>query len=510
MRNIRLISVFLLIAPLRAVFPQEAKIYPTDVELVLQKAKKNRKELENFLNYCKEGNDSLKWKAGCFLVRNMDIHYSETFYWADSLNNKVSFNELDYPNYSLSIKAFKDLNAKTKLHPIIRKEYDIDAIKGDFLIKNIERAFTDWKKPVCRNLAFNEFCEYLLPYRSMTEKLEDWQKEYADTFKLSESILLGASIRTITNQLNNKIGGYFVSSFSYEEKNNPVSFLSPSQLLFRKRGHCEDMVNLTALALRSQGLPCRIDMVTYHGTSTGRHFWNVTFDEKHEIVPFEGSKSVEEFIINREPSKVISITYSKQPDALACQLTSIDIPNNFLRMQNYKDVTNQYWRTQDISCSLFKNYSKQVAYAAVLNGLSWSPAWWGKITNEKEVVFPKMGCGVVYLPMIYESGKLIPAAYPIMLLDTKEQQILIPNKINTHTIVMKEKDKYLKYRQGKLYKLFYWDNKWVLLEQKQATDKTELIFDNVPTNALLLMVPEYTQHKERPFIITSSGERIWW
>ena len=344
----------------------------------------------------------------------------------------------------------------------------------------------------------------------MTEKLEDWHTLFADTLKLSNNEIYGAGIKTRTNLLNNKLGGYFVSSFTYEEKNNPVSYLSPSQILFRKRGHCEDMVNFTNLAFRSQGLPCRIEMVTHHGTSTGRHFWNATIDENQQIVPFEESKTIDEFIIHREPAKIISFTYSKQPEALASLIPQQEIPFNFLQWKNYKDVTQRYWRTQDINCDLFKNYSKQVAYIAVLNGLNWSPTWWGKISNENKVVFPKMGCGIVYLPMIYTNGKLIPASYPVALYDTKEQKTLIPDQQKTRTIVMKEQDKYLKYRAGKIYRLYFWDNKWVLIKQKMASNDNQLSFENVPENALLLMVPEYTQHKERPFIITSDGERIWW
>lgn len=38
---------------------------------------------------------------------------------------------------------------------------------------------------------------------------------------------------------------------------------------------------------------------------------------------------------------------------------------------------------------------------------------------------------------------------------------------------------------------------------------TELVFENIPSDALLLLLPEYTQGKERPFIFTETGERQW-
>jgi hypothetical protein len=127
-----------------------------------------------------------------------------------------------------------------------------------------------------------------------------------------------------------------------------------------------------------------------------------------------------------------------------------------------------------------------------------------------QVTFPKMCCGVVYLPLLFVSGKLMPAAYPVLLYDTKEEQVLKPNKAKRHGIVLNEQEKYLKYRGGKKYKLYYWDNKWEFVAEKLASDQTQLTFESVPTNALLLLLPEYTAGKERPFIITDAGERLWW
>ena len=37
---------------------------------------------------------------------------------------------------------------------------------------------------------------------------------------------------------------------------------------------------------------------------------------------------------------------------------------------------------------------------------------------------------------------------------------------------------------GNLYELFYWDNKWVSLGRQTAKEH-ELVYDNVPSNALL-------------------------
>lgn len=484
--------------------------YPGGVETVLKKSGKNRAELEKFLMYCRHSRDPLKWDAACFLIRNMDIHYSEVYHWVDEKNNKIEYNELSYSNFSQAIKAFENLSSEVKMKPVISKVYDMHVIKADYLIKNLELALSAWESPLGRHLSFDEFCEYLLPYRNITEALEDWRLVYRQTFSPKNKESGKTQVKEATNLLNNRLTGYFVSSFSYEDKRSPVSFISPSQMLFRKRGHCEDMVNFTLFAFKSQGIPCRIDMVPYHGTSTGRHYWNVAVDKQHRIIPFEGSNNtVDKFMLKREPSKVISITYAKQPDALASLIPKEEIPENYLQNANFIDVTNQYWPVQDMKVQLNRTDNKQVAYVAVLNGLTWRPAYWGKIENNW-VVFPKMACGVVYLPMIYNQGELFPAAYPVILFPDKRTLTLVPDKKNTRRIRLEEQAGYLKFRQGSTYKLYYWDHKWVLAGSKFITNQTTLYFNSIPDNALLLLVPNHSSRKERPFYIDKTGKRYWW
>ena len=54
---------------------------PPQVESVLNLSGDNKNELKTVLNYYAQKHDSLKWKAACFLIGNMDIHFSEQFYW---------------------------------------------------------------------------------------------------------------------------------------------------------------------------------------------------------------------------------------------------------------------------------------------------------------------------------------------------------------------------------------------------------------------------------------------
>ena len=45
---------------------------------------------------------------------------------------------------------------------------DVEIIRSDFLIANIEKAFSQWKEGEwATHVSFQDFCEYLLPYKAV-------------------------------------------------------------------------------------------------------------------------------------------------------------------------------------------------------------------------------------------------------------------------------------------------------------------------------------------------------
>lgn len=58
------------------------------------------------------------------------------------------------------------------------------------------------------------------------------------------------------------------------------------------------------------------------------------------------------------------------------------------------------------------------------------------------------------------------------------------------------------------YELFYWNNSWVSLGKKIATDYS-LNYDNVPFNALLLLKCTTEGKENRIFTWEDNGQR-WW
>lgn len=469
----------------------------------------NKIALTKVLDYFSKDKNNLKYQAACFLIEHMSIHNSYNYYWADSLNNEVAFDELAFPDLKTSISAFDALKSKHgKVHPIPTVKNDLENIKADFLIENIEEAFEVWNPNA---YSFEVFCNYILPYRVQIEPLQSWRKKYKEQY--SEVLPNANNISAIQANLT-KLADYnnqwFLCTYKIEERTEPLPRLGAMQLLHRKKGGCEDEAILTTLALRSVGLPATTDVVPLWATSTGGHTLNSTFDSKGKVIHFDvlSMDSLKEFV--REPAKVFRTTFANQDNTLANQIPTNEIPEfGLFRSKCYIDVTHEYWKTRDLPCKIYPQqaYGK-VIYACVLNGGKWKPAWWGK-AKQDSVVFTNVCKGAVFLPQVYEDGKFITVGYPIV--SGYNRVVELKPSTEKHTITIAEQDRYLKFRAGKTYRLVYYDKGWKKLGEQTATETTkELIFENVPKNALLLLQPNYGEHKERPFIITDEGERLWW
>ncbi|CAI2768202.1 hypothetical protein [Flavobacterium collinsii] len=484
--------------------------FPDAVEKNLKKAGNNRSELEKAITYCKQTGDTLKLKAIYFLISNIDIHTSSDYYWENQAGNKINYNELDYSDFDQAAKEFEIIKEKNPgLQPkkIIYK--DIENIKADYLIANLEEAFTAWKNSAVKNTSFDDFCEYILPYRISVEPLQNWRRSYAAKFnwinKRIQSIGFEATLPFVRDEANS----WFTNTWGTGTRKEPLPRLGSMQLLMRKQGSCDDLADLGVFTMRASGIPASVNIIPYWATSTGGHSINVFFEGNKKNILFDyGSKQYNE-ALRREPTKVLRLTYSKQPENLASFEESKNIPNGFLREQNYIDVTGDYWKTTKVKCSLYPNANVfEIAYLGTFNGLGWKPFWWGKITDNK-AEFSQICQGTVVLPQYYINEKMIPAG-PVVWIGDKESKVLIPDLKKTREVLITQLANYLIFKPQVTYKLFYWNDAWKLIDSKTAAPDTQsLMFAKVPKNALLLLVSSNSKGYERPFIVDDKGERTW-
>lgn len=483
--------------------------YSDSVENVLKKAGNNRSELEKALEYAAQTKDDQKIKAMQFLISNMDIHSSADYYWENSLKEKIAYNELDYPDFQLAKSALDNIKEKIpdlKAKAVIYQ--DIETIKGDYLIQNLEKAFAAWQSSALQHISFTVFCEYILPYRVSEEPLQDWRGIYADKFQWISRQIPAKGFKPVLFKVKDDYNSWFINTMG-EQRKEPLPRLGALQLLTRKEGPCPDIADLGVFVMRSQGIPAAVNVIPYWATATGGHFTNTFFDEKmHAYNCDYGAKDYEEDL-KREPAKVLRVTYSKQPETLAAFEDINNIPNSVLRQQNYIDVTKDYWETTDVTCSLYESpNSPKIVYASTFNGLAWRPFWWGK-TADGKTTYTSVCKGTVLLPQYYINGKMVHAGAPVAIGD-KETKVLQADPQQTREILIEEADKYLRFKMGVTYKLYYWNNGWKLVDTREVKQQTtSMLFSKVPKNALLLLLASDSKKLERPFIVDDQGKRTW-
>ncbi len=484
--------------------------HPAAVEENLKKAGNNRIELEKAIAYCHKTNDPLKLKAIYFLISNMDIHYSADYYWENIEGKKIPFNELDYPNFDVVAKVFDSIKKQNPgLKPKTITYQDLETIKGDYLIQNIENAFASWQNATNKNVSFESFCEYILPYRITIEPIQEWRKAYYSKFNWITDKIKEVGFTPALPYAKDEAMSWFKNTWGSGGRDEPLPRLGSMQLLMRKQGPCEDMADLGVFTMRSIGIPATINTIPYWATATSGHFTNTFFDGNQPI-PFDYGESKAVAPLKREPAKVLRTTYSKQANALASKISINSIPENFLRLKNYIDVTPEYVATAHVKCSLTQTTIPQkIAYSATFNGLKWKTFWWGDIVN-RQVEFKDMCKKTVILPQYYIDGKLIPAGYPIII-GENENRILTPNFKQLQNVTISSFASYLLIKPEVIYKLFYWDNQWKLIGTQKATPTTEsFVFEKVPKNALLLLLATDSKGLERPFVLDDKGERTWY
>jgi len=468
--------------------------------------------------------DNEKKDAAIFLLDNMEIQFSQNYSWFDNNGKKNPFNELDYSNKTIAVKAFQKLRDSLNLKPKTFKVFDLDVISEELLIKNIDLAFDAWRNnPWSKSYDFNIFCEYILPYRSIVEPLEDWRSDYQ--FLVLSAIKSTENKNSVVDVATNSI--LALKDFtSVNQRVDPIPFLSPKQLLFRREGVCNDLANLSLLACRSSGLAVTFDFTPFYGASSNRHFWNTIINEKGEHIPFNGNCYANlkglPYSYNasdKRLAKVFRKTYSIQKTALATIQDSMEIPKGFLLDKNIIDVTAEYVNTGRINYKLSKDLKVLIGYLNVFNQGKWSTTDWGK-RNGNNIEFKNLGTNIVYLPSIYDhkSNKMEYAMYPILVDTEKNEIVLKPNYAKTFSFDL-TRDKTKKSAtldfnsfevfNDEIFTLMIWDNGWKKIEQAKALNNA-IHFTKIPDNGLFLAVCNKSNGYERIFRINTISKQIEW
>ncbi|GHT15152.1 hypothetical protein FACS189426_22450 [Bacteroidia bacterium] len=395
---------------------------PSDLEQALQFAGENRAELEKVLeHYSSSPEDSLKYKAAVFLIENMDAHFSyKSKTWDDF---QLELDTL-FRNESQSeklIQGLEHLYSKYagRLMNDIDYVSDLQTVRADFLIHNIDMAFESWKSPYSCHLSFDDFCEYILPYRAGREPLSDWREEFQKHFIPAVHTRIAERKDTVTAiELCDAIKTYPYSNLSTLLGGLPD--YNAHILSVMRTGNCRQYGLQTILAARCLGIPVSLDYTPQWATRSLGHEWNALIQKEGKPLSFGIGDNCNlgehvELIPDRIPPKVYRQTCAKQNESLAMICGSEEIPQT-LASPCMKDVTTDYYPCMDVPVKFdFKAPGKnKFAYLAVFDNQNWIPVSWASV-NENKSLFRNLNKNILCLPGYYYNKQFIPAAPPVII-----------------------------------------------------------------------------------------------
>ncbi len=516
--------------------------YTEKITRNLDSAKANRSELEKTIGYFEKKGDAQQLDAVRFLIANMDdACYSETAIF-DSNKVEIAFNILDYPNIDSASKALEAIEKKRGRLKFDRKQlvFDLETMKADLLIRNVEQAFSAWKtRPWSKTIPYSDFRDYILPYRGSNEPIEDWRTYFIDKYRdLPKTMKDSTDPIEAATLINRELAKIFTFDSRYYL--HPTD-LGLTEMLKTHLGRCEDMTNFTIFALRANGICVVSDYTPYWANSGNNHAWNAVMDRDGKAIPFMGCEAdPKAYKLSGKIGKAYRKSFGHQRDNLSAKLNKNERSPGWLSGDEFIDVTKDYATIADVSLKLTDPIPDSVrfAYLCVFNSGEWKPIHWSWIKGKK-TNFTAMGCDVMYAPAFYykkkpdEKAKLETTGSAFILTHRKLLGIFpqsgkcitldgdTANKISvalwstTKKVYANatEEKRIAALDSGATYELSYWDKEWKSLGKKLFSDKSKpLVFDNVPANRVYWLVKDIVsdEHEERIFTIDPQGAQVWW
>lgn len=389
------------------------------LDTALQSAGNNRKELEKVLHYYRINlADSLKYKAACFLIENIPFY---TYSDGEQLEN--------YKSYYTWLKKSKGKTPQQVVDSIKKiygpmkepsKKRDIMEIDSAYLCHNIDWAFKVWQEqPWGKNISFETFCEYILPYRIGDEPLSYWRETYyekynslLDSLRMSDSLDIEDPV-VAANYLISKLPDksyYYTSVTPY-----PFGHIGSEYVQYLS-GTCREVTDFGVYLFRALGIPCAIDFVPVRSYINAGHFWLTTWNKDGEEYMTDFPQKLRPVRKNwwyrwDDSSKVYRYTFSVNRDLYEQMAKYGEEVYPFWRLPKFTDVTYGYGYNfkKELVIPLEKQYktkrSGKIAYLCVSDRDRWTPVDWTTY-DAGHLAFQHVRNGSFMRVATYENGTL--------------------------------------------------------------------------------------------------------
>ena len=477
---------------------------PAEVEAALQKAGANRAELERVLAHFAK--DPPKLEAARFLVANMEGHGYVVFGLFANDGTEIPFDALAHKSFREAEAAYDALEKAHGPLDFRRKTFtpDLEAIRAEFLIENIDLAFEAWRAhPWAEAIPFEVFCETILPYRASEEPLVPWRRACRERLR--------DVYPTVTAREPAHAGRAILLAAGKWIGFDEIYYLHPTdqgydEMCRTKLGRCEDISNMMAYAARASATLCASDYTPAWADRDNNHAWEVVLD----------SQGRGDAPLAHRAAKIYRKTFAVQRSSLGAIRGDEPAPR-WLSGTHFRDVTGQYLETTDVHVKLSGDRGR-FAHLCVFNGGEWVAIHWAAV-NDGTATFTAMGRGIAYLPAWYDGKDLLPAAPPLLLLEdgsirplagsahkeTLAATATSPRKTSPDT---KQVTPVSYLAAGKTYVLYRWDNGWQKAGEGVAGEGA-MRFEGLPSDGLYWLVEQGSRKLERIFTIDHGTQR-WW
>lgn len=416
------------------------------MQSVLREAGDNRTELQKVLDHYPP--HSPQAKAARFLVANMYLHHTYEGWELDTLRSIRKNKKWRQPIADSILNRWKSFDyRKCKL---VR---DIHIAKAEVLIDNINLAFEAWEKRAWNKYySFEEFCEYVLPYRVGNEPFENWRRTYYERYApVLDSLYQGDD----AVEAAFRMAEYLKTEQSFDSyKDLSTPHLGALFLLNKRGGYCREECDICAYAMRAVGIPVAIDFYEISPSYNSRHLWNAVVDTNGLAVPFNLSEKVfsrSGKTAKRKKGKVYRTCYGIQTEKLEGLYADKDV-YGFFKNPYLKDVSDEYFPDNHIRIPVKGAGSEDWMYLCIYNGQDYKPI---DITRPERGVatFKHVEPDMIYFLARYANGEFTVCTDPFIATKGKTH-FFIPDTLHRGRVALRRKyplvdnDQYLAYSVG--------------------------------------------------------------
>jgi hypothetical protein len=497
--------------------------YTNRIERALALAGESRHELLRVLDHYRGTGEPLKLKAAEFLIANMRSHSFGKVSIVDTNGVVIPFDSLKFENMDAAQAALERLSREyPAARPKTETVQDLKVIKADQLIAEIDLAFSAWQtRPWARDVTFDVFCNYVLPYRGSSEPINSWR-----------ATCIGEIDRRL-QPIRGRVDHKKLKELFYEIRESWVRFetkayMHPTDQGFDEMrtsrvGRCEDLSNMFIYLGRSVGVPTTSDYTPAWPRGDNNHNWEVILDGNGKVIDRPSFAVL---------AKVYRKMFAEQEDLPEFHCLEGEAIPGWLSGRCTLDVTREYKPDAvDLAVKLTEPVPEKSswAYLAVFNSNEWVPLAAGRIDRETlSAIFPAVGRDIMYRPVYCVAAKQkqreLKSAAPVVILrkdgttrslgqpidkagpmvkveilQTKDVQI----NPDTH-----KPENTLQVEPGREYELFYFDQDWTSLGRKKSTGGP-LVYDNLPPGRLYRLCEVGGQGSERPFTVEDGKVVLW-